>query len=540
MKTTAGFSMLLALVGACAEAPELGSHLGAAGPGDGTREQGRFLLGELADAIPGRLPGVHFAASSAVTLGTGPATLAVGSFPAQSDGPCLSVVGGPPGSSCASASFTNAVLTAVGSAVPRLRIRSSLTFTTPGLPGQRMTGYVVQQNAAWATPGAPPSWAPYCVGGRLAFPLAGEVNRDGTFAPFAAAISFACSEFLADGTKPVDLIDLTGNGVAGKAMAWAFIPDSSGFDGTGTAIDGRELHAVAVGAGRADYCRNGVPHTLDATSIQIEDLVTGNLAVNLDPADWPGTNPVSTTPVDPTVFATESVWGRLSANGHPVLLCLSKARWQSLPPADRCVGGNIIRDPRVHLGDAADAVFCDDAALLTLTGLGAVAVVRSQWNDLGLWRWHKASGDYYTTTVGLYGGTKVSTPPAPGYEVVPAPELQGTLMTSVGKDIVTADFGVAAGTFVELQSCRKSAGGDWATDRVAWLSSHGYTTDCKTEGYVWSTPPAASLLAGVGLTAIELKRWSNGSGDVTASVARPTTAHSAGGVIGWILAPATW
>jgi len=530
MQSSRWIGSLWALASACVEAPATGTSTSPLGPGDGTYEQGRFVLGELADALPGRTASTQFAVGRFGILADGTTTTPVSVTDSTTAGSCLSATAGGP---CAGSEFDNMILPPLGTGMPSLKVLSSLTFATLD-PGQTMTGYVLQ----YLTGGPPAS---YCVGDRLAYPMAGEVDLDSGIDRTAPYITFACSAFLADGTEPAALIDRTGNGVLAKTSSWGFVPGADGLDHTSATVTGESLQTVAFGAGRANYCRDGVSHTFDATSIEIRDFVTNNLVADVDPATYPGPSPTaSPTPVIPQQFSLESVWKRGNNDTDPKVLCFSRLRWQTLPVNPRCSSTTPIEDPR-HL---AGATFCDAANYTWAMNHDAAIAIRSQRNDLGLWRWsHRTNGDQYATTVGFYGGITASTPPAPNYVSLTSapPEHLGTIFTIVGKTIFQANYPGQAGTFVELRSCQR--GTDWATDVDTWLTPRGFTSLCKTEGFVWSTPPVTAILDPLRMTAIELRRWSNGT-DFVASTTWPGTGYTSlpgpPGLIGYIVAPATW
>lgn len=531
MKTLSAALLLGISAAACVDQPDLGGESLGLGAGSGSREQGRYQLGGIADGLMGPAFDTMVAGSWDATIGGATRRLSV-TAPATT-GPCLRVTVAGVVHTCADPIFDGVVLTGPSSGAPRLRIVGSLTFSIAGEASHVATGYRIQHNATWAS-GGPPTWVPYCVGDRLAYPLAGTAKRDGSFQPGAAAITFACSEFGSSGVKPTARPDLVGNGVVAKAMSWGFLPGASGTDWLGAGVGGADLHHAAVTAGRAAYCGDGLPHTLDATSIRIFDMVDGNLAETVT-APMADTVP-SSGAVDPTSFTLESAWKGKDPTWGP--MCLSKLRWQALPLGDRCVAGTVLRDPRLD----PDSHFCEDWTWEEVAARGGVLSVYSQWNDLGLWRWeHATSGDQHTTTVGAYSQIGVSTPPPGGYDpAVHAPVLEGTIMTVVGKDIFEANYGPAAGALVEIQSCKQAGSGDRVTARPAWLGGHGYTVGCRSEGFVWSVRPDPAVITALGWTMRELKLWQK-PGDVATATTMPGVGYSAlAASVGWIVAPAAW
>jgi hypothetical protein len=534
MMTKLGSALFLALAAsACVDDPTLGGGALDLGPGSGNHEQGRYQLGSIADGLA---PNATYYASAGTSSTVG--TLSV--LATGTAGNCLQVTNGQGTHTCTDPVFTGAVINGTGGSHPRFRVVDSATFTVPQDDGTMLpvTGYLLEHNASWPTVGAP-SWQPYCVNNRVAFPLAGQLQRvDGRFVAAPGAITFACSEYNLNGNRPGALTGLTGHGVVAKAMSWGYLPGSDGTQIISQAtIDGGSLHQGAVAAGRAAYCGDGVSHTLDATSIRIFDLVDGNRAYGILPLE---PTPISQSVISSTSYSFESVWGYdlVSKPGggtterwHPI--CLSRLRWQTLPLGSHCGTSGVLLDPRTE-GNK----FCDDMSWYELVTAGALVGIYSQWNDLGLWRWRGSNGDYLTTSTGSFGGSELDIEPAPGFAGSPA-ELQGTLLTSTGKDIFEANFGSNAGTLVEVLSCPTSGGADWVTGRRAWLANQGFlSAGCKSEGYTWTALPAGSVRTELGWTMAELKVWSN-AGEYATSVVAPngyTFVTSAG----WIVEPAGW
>ena len=533
----------VAVAGGCVEAPTLGDEVLDLGPGSGTNEQGRFYLGGIADDLAGPLATYHVSVNPTVVIGAASTTLSV--LAGSTSGTCLSATVGATTYTCADPAFNGLVLNGPGGSRPRLRVVASSTFPIVGDGGHLATGYLLQHNANWPSTVAP-LWQSYCVGDRVAYPLAGSVERaTGGFAPATGAITFACTEYAVAGAKPAALPNLTGNGVVGKAMSWGYLPGSDGYDGGGRLIKGAFLHEGAVSAGRAAYCGDGQTHTLDVTSIRIFDLVNGNVAYgDLTTHAMPiEPTPISAAPIDSSSYSFESVWkpvgagdpgGQLTYTWHP--FCFSRLRWQSLPLGNRCGGTVAVVDPRGQ----ESTKFCEDYTLPELAAAGGLVGIYSQWNDLGLWRWkHNTNGDYYSTTVGAYGGSQSGIVPAAGYELA-APELQGTVMTVNGRPIFEANYGLDGGTLVEIRSCRVNGTTDWVTAGTTWLQNHGYTvSSCKVEGHVWATPPTADVLTELGWTMRELKLWKKGA-EYATSVTAPTGYINQVASVGWIVGPATW
>ncbi|HVV84813.1 MAG TPA: ADYC domain-containing protein [Kofleriaceae bacterium] len=531
-------------VAACTEPPDLGVDTLGMGPGSGSHEQGRLFLGELADALPGPMSNAYFpAAGTSSSLGT----LSVVSSP--NAGSCLGVTIAGVAHTCADPIFINAVLYGPNGQRPRFRIADVGSFVIVGEGGHPATGYVLQENHTWPGTG-PDDWRSYCVDDRVAYPMSGKIVRaGGLFLADSATITFACSEYDAAGHKPPALPDLTGNGVAAKAMSWGFLPGANGTQMyTSVAVSGDVLHQGAVAAGRANYCADGASHTLDATSIQIFDLVTGNLAPD-GLAIEPSTPPTA-TPIDPANYSFESVWrydtvtpaaGQTLYLWHP--LCLSKLRWQALPLGNRCITGTQLLDPRVPGNDAER--FCDDYTPDELAHAGGMIGIYSQWNDLGLWRWHNPGNhDFYTTTLGTYDDTAAMVPPDSAAYGATVPELEGTLLTTVGAPIFQANYPTTGGVLTGLFSCPSttpSGAKDWVTAGQPWLALHGFwnAITCHSEGLIWTTPPAAAVQSELGWSMVELKMWKKNGEHVT-SISAPTGYTTLVTSVGWIVKPASW
>jgi|JI10StandDraft_1071094.scaffolds.fasta_scaffold18427_4 hypothetical protein len=512
---------------ACVDAPELGESSAELGPGSGDRENGRNALGALADGLLGQTGSQHLTGSlMGVVLAGAPISLAVRET--ASAGPCLSVNG----ATCLASDPAGAILKGGNGLVDRLKIESAAQFTNS--VGQTMIGYVIKHNATWAN-GGTPTWESYCVNDRLAYPVSGRVNRDGTFTP-DRTVTFACSEYTSAGVRPVATDELIGNGVVAKVQSWGFLRGGSFSNWAAMGISGDELFQIATHAVRADYCSDGTPHSMDGTAINITDLITAN--ATRDPVGDIDPSPTNDgTPIEmrPGKRPLEAIWGGRR------LLCLSKLRWQALPVGDRCTAGTPLRDPR-RSNSTTGGRFCEDYNLLAAAAThGAMLVVQRAWNDVGLWRWkHPANGDHYTTTLGHYSGAHGGdVAPAAGYTTATTPLHLGTLITSTGFATLSAAYGVDAGVTTMLRSCK--GGADWATATTLAMPS-GYSVGCKDEGRLWTTLPAASVSATLGWEFDDLLLWEK-NGATTEHLT--TTATGVPGyhrvaTLGWVLRAPTW
>jgi hypothetical protein len=236
------------------------------------------------------------------------------------------------------------------------------------------------------------TWVPLCPNGDYAYAIPGTFASL-TFSIFTPELDhgmFAC-----------------GTSAAAKAMRWGLGPTGHG------------MHfSAAVRMARAEYCANGIPHTVDGTSVALATLDGTSTGVIADDGTTPGTNAGA--------FYFEAAWhGRgadfVSSFAAPppdfAVVCLSKLRWQSLPPGGFCP--NKVPDPRLATEFYHPTVFCDDlpgfpadqtvsAPFLTYMRdtYGATLASMSQFNDRGLWAWNADSGnDMLTTSEGFWAGT---------------------------------------------------------------------------------------------------------------------------------------
>jgi hypothetical protein len=100
-------------------------------------------------------------------------------------------------------------------------------------------------------------------------------------------------------------------------------------------------------------------------------------------------------------------------------ICLSKLRWQSLPPGGNCP--SVLPDPR--LDGNPSGVFCEDLGgfdpatpprelLVNLETHSALVFSSSQVNDKALWAWNNSAREYLVTTTGEWNGNvSVDVPP---------------------------------------------------------------------------------------------------------------------------------
>lgn len=262
------------------------------------------------------------------------------------------------------------------------------------------------------------------------------------------------------GARSAGLIDAQGTVQAiaeGKCQGW-------GYD----AVTLPAHHAACVRMTMADYCGDGRSFTMNGTRIDLYD----DLGINKD-----------TTPAA-SPFRLEAIWSGEGARAR--LVCLSKARWDTLPPGGVNCPAQPLRDPRLHT--IADV--CDD---LTWEQWRALSVgnppfkVRlgndSAFLDKGLYRW-RSGMSHYTTAASQYDS-------APAGYVGP-PSFEGAAFWGTEVDAVYPGVGAY---LVPLLECERLAPLDRWTTTAPPNPALGYTCSV-TQARVFSpaldpqTPPS--------------------------------------------------
>lgn len=341
----------------------------------GENEQGRFLLGELADRLaPGqpRFYRVRATATNGFTASVLPA--GVGGV----NGSNLTATNGTDTFSYADARFVG--MTFPDFAGGQLRIAAVSGPAADSVAPSTL--YTLEYNSGNGT------WVPYCKGGGGAIVLQGEYDLQRTHLASSGRLTFACS----------------GEGVGAKCDGWGYVAGNAG-----PASSDWKHHQACTGMASALYCGDGRSFTREKTPIVIRDFRPDY--VNLPPTDLPHPDPM---PGDPDTYYVEAGWDE---RGRPV--CLSKIRWSSLPP-DPCPG--VLPDPR--LPHTPEAFFCDEYPAIELRLKGALLVNGSKMMDAPLQRWrNKSTLDVVTTIRGFYldrdgtpGPDSDTTFPFPGYE----------------------------------------------------------------------------------------------------------------------------
>lgn len=529
---------------ACVEAPELGGAEQGAGIGSGDRGNGRAWMGTLADTFAGVSNGRGFSTDLIAT--TGETFDVVANPAAPGDGTCLTATINGVTQTCAASAFIGKVLPAAGG--KWLRIDDARTYAS-AYTNDPVTGYKLSYGSSANGP-----WTPYCANSRLAHPLKGELNSNGTINLSRPRLTFSCTEYRVDAATNVVVFDNPlGSGTLGKVAGWGYIAGTSyAWGANHTMLSGAELQALASRAAQADYCYTGGKGTLDGSTLGLGDFVDGNAIPN---ATGPITTPIATgVPVPWNEAWVETVWARPThaefadggAKDTGVPKCLTKLRWSTFPVGDRC--GGRLRDPRIAHPDGIDGVFCDDWTLDWFYANNAgVLATSSKFNDLSLNTWVNSNGDTYTTTIGAVGrGPAMHIVPQVGYSPTPSitGAMLGTIFTPAGAQVIQNNpaYPAAAMPTVHLVSCEKLAnpgvGEKITTTSTTVPAAFG---NCVEEGLIWSSAPPAALLADLGVSAaVKLYRYYKSTSPrdyLTTTASTAPNGYAGGLLLGYILPP---
>lgn len=215
-------------------------------------------------------------------------------------------------------------------------------------------------------------------------PVAGSWDLNGRYVPAAAFFSFACL-----------------GAVVVKCIDWGYVP-WRGYTGLSIYQDpptpqplvnytGPAAFESCADMARANYCRDGRSYTIDRTTISFYDA----LGRSVDPGT-PGLD-------------FEAAW--VPGTTVPAVLCLSKLRWSTRVPGDRCNG--LLPDPRVH----TTVKYCDDYTNAELVARGALLFNGSSTIDAGLYNWSNAAGTRSLATSRFNdGGAPPCLPAGPQFE----------------------------------------------------------------------------------------------------------------------------
>jgi hypothetical protein len=172
------------------------------------------------------------------------------------------------------------------------------------------------------------SWQPACPvdsdGRRAAIPLADTWDETGTRMSSAPLFSFGCT-----------------TGAIAKCYRWGYRPWVTGF---GNLVI---THWTCTRLARADYCGDGVSHTLNGTVINVWD----NLGA-------PG--PIQAQGATPPGMTFEAAWGQNGA------ICLSHARWSLNGTVVAAACPNRLMPP----GQGQSGAVCDSIAEALMRGGG--------------------------------------------------------------------------------------------------------------------------------------------------------------------------
>jgi hypothetical protein len=217
----------------------------------------------------------------------------------------------------------------------------------------------------------------------MAMPIAGRWLSDGSHEETDALFSFACSD-----------------GVMFKCIDFGY-PPWGVRSGTSIAgpppmnIEGRVLHQACTRMARADYCSNGISHTMNGTYIHYYDIFNRVLGLH-------GTDLLPYVryedPNDRTLdMFLETAW-RPGLRSQSAAICLSKKRWSTIPITPEgdlnCPLDPGFKDPRKP---DSGANFCDEQTEATLEGQSARLFNDSAFVDLGLYRWSNADDNFTTS-----------------------------------------------------------------------------------------------------------------------------------------------
>jgi hypothetical protein len=240
------------------------------------------------------------------------------------------------------------------------------------------------------------AWVPLCPNGDLAYAANGRI-RIGTTADglWLRRNYFACRD-----------------SAAAKVIRWNY---------SGTHADGAALRAA-----RADYCANGQTHTFDGTRILIMDRLGYAAGAIDDDTVAPIGDAVPTEP-----FYFEAAW-----HDKVGAICLSKLRWDSLPPGGYCP--TALPDPRVK---GSGGVFCEDLVgpvtslrefLASPALSGGIVFTSSQYNERTLVTWRK-SDDRIVSTDHWDNSRVRNHPPAEGFFIDPVADPRIAQVATIPK-----------------------------------------------------------------------------------------------------------
>lgn len=294
--------------------------------------------------------------------------------------------------------------------------------------------------------------------------------------------------------------------VPSKCINWGYFPGEPGSSNW-------DYHQTCTRMANADYCGEGVSYTREKTPIVIRDR------------DYAGAKPdfvvepLTRAPnwfVPPENFYYESAWAPTGA------VCMSKARWASLPPGGPCNAK--LPDPRLpENATRPKAKTCEDLFAGNPAGSADVLMYNaSLTNDMRLTLWQDPmTGDHLTTVRGYASGT------APGISPIPYLNYSGLML----------DQGILLrnppATVVELihPVYMYRSGTNRVVARPGMLPGYAIDGANSFEGYVFDRPPTGNFLA--------LRLYTRGGDAVSATSPPPGAGWSAAAaspLIGYVMA----
>lgn len=351
----------------------------------GESEQGVNILGERPDALVDTTARRHIRFDIKPSDSGHSATATIG-VSASTAGAYLIATDGGATFSRSDAWFNNLVLRGVGFSW-QIRIQPNEAVTNAD--GTLTRYHLMRQRLLGGAPFG--AWEEYCKDSTVkAIAIRGgyTTNRDHEDAP---ALSFACDE----------------DGVGAKCASWGYFAGNQRTVGDDTDWDRNQ---ACTKMANAWYCPNQGSHTRVGTPIQYGNYRRGGSPLPYDLPSYPLPPPL---PGDPDAFSFEAGWG---PNGP---ICLSKLRWQSLPP-NPC--NTSLPDPRTRDGRNLGGQFCDELDYATIYNRGARLINGSKVMDAPVHNWTSSTpGD----TVASMRGYVSNSDPA-FLEIVPPVLAVGT------------------------------------------------------------------------------------------------------------------
>jgi len=386
----------------------------------GEEEQGRFILGNIADGLAAG--GFHFSV-------TAPTGMSIG------------------------VSGTTLIIKGTGGTASWVPAQATLVLPASGggsalrIDMVDAAGYTVSY---WDT--ATSGWLPYCDAAESPYAIAmpGVWTTGGLhdLDPTVTRVTFACQV----------------SGKAAKCVSVGYAPETT--DPVGPGRIGWDLNQACVQLMRADYCGDGKSHTREKTPVRIRDHFFPGAEPNIEDVplrDTPASYPP--TPPPPDVFYYEAAW----APRQPVL-CLNRLRWDDFELEGPC--RDVLPDPRVH----PMARFCEDAHLDTTE--------RNMFNssltmDLAMHSWNDGAGDTVTTVHGYVvdeGKSRHMTVPPVGYNGPPL-SAEGYLLRNQTGELKEPD------TVFKVYRLHNATTGDTVVGPPGMLAGYDFT-EADFEGYL--------------------------------------------------------